>query len=78
MPVTVRLVQRDRHGREKARGDYDFLALPRSGDRLVLNDGLGGLAVFNVLYVEHDPVDIRPSTAVGNGAKSKVRQRAWL
>jgi hypothetical protein len=69
--VTARLVQRDRQGREKARGNYDFVALPRTGDRMVVDDGLGGFAVFNVLYVEHDPVDIHPSTAVGEWRKEQ-------
>jgi len=69
--VTAGLVQRDRQGRERALGTYDFVALPRTGDRIVLDDGLGGFAVFHVLHVEHNPVDIHPSTAVGEWRKER-------
>jgi hypothetical protein len=47
---------------DKGRGTFDFVELPRLGDRVLLASPLGDLEVLEVLKVEHHPAMSEPDT----------------
>ena len=55
----------------KAYGYFDFAALPRSGERIVVGNQLGGLDILRVDSVEHIPVMTKPDSYAERQAKQE-------
>ena len=54
-----------RNGREKSYGNYVFAALPLVGHQLTIGNAMGGVDLLEVVFVEHQPVEMAPSTTGG-------------
>jgi hypothetical protein len=52
----VTIVELLRNGENKSRGEFEFNAIPASGDRIVIPSGMGGLDIMKVVYIEHSPI----------------------
>jgi hypothetical protein len=64
MRIRATLLERLSGQKTRGRGDHEFAALPRKGDRIVLWNGRGGLDILVVSYVEHSPVKAEPDTEI--------------
>jgi len=62
----------------KAYGYFDFAALPRLGERIVVGNQLGGLDILRVDYVEHSPVMTEPDTYAERQAKQQKGRRVTV
>lgn len=58
--------------RTEARGDHDFVQLPRPGDRIVLGNDAGDLEMLRVVRVKHVPIRVPAAKHEGSQPMAMV------
>src|SRR5258708_4078447 len=64
MPSRAKVVELMKSDQQRGRGTFDFVELPRLGDRVLLGSPLGDLEILEVQIVEHFPAMSEPDTVV--------------
>ncbi len=77
MMVRARVTEIMTDGTSRNRGDHDFAALPRSGDRIVLGNERGDLEMLRTVRIKHVPIHV-PATKVEGKAPIAVVYVEWV
>jgi hypothetical protein len=56
--IRGRVMEIVKGGETRARGDHDFVQLPRPGDRVVLGNDDGDLEMLRVVRIKHVPIHV--------------------
>ena len=64
--VTAWVFEIDKEERHVQRGLYQFVELPRQGDRVTLRNGRGATDVMGVVDVEHAPAPVGQPAGQGS------------
>ena len=70
--IRARVIEITEEGKNRGRGDFEFVQLPSPGDRVVLGNERGDLDMVRVLRIKHLPVSVPPTKFERHGATAYV------